>query len=76
MTEIQGAFNASTLILSTGTPFDVDSVNTTSFAPYFDGIVVPAQPSEAGVQIPAIFGYSESSVSVLPYHCSLYRRLA
>jgi hypothetical protein len=64
MANIQGAFNASTLVLSTGTAFGVDSVNTTSFAPYFDGVVVPAQPSEAGVQIPAIFGYSESRVSV------------
>jgi hypothetical protein len=36
-----------------------------SFQPYVDGIVIPAQPSEVGVQVPAIFGSSKTETALI-----------
>ena len=47
----------------------VDSVLAKSAGPFVDGTIVPAQPSEVGVQVPSIFGFSKLATCIpLCYH--------
>ncbi|KAK4944042.1 hypothetical protein LTR10_016563 [Elasticomyces elasticus] len=54
---ITDVFNTLPLINSNPQPATViPSINGFNFEPFVDGKVVPAQPSDAGVQVPTIFG--------------------
>ncbi len=46
---------------------NVDSVLASSAGPFVDGKIVPAQPSEVGVQVPSVFGFGKSTSTPQPH---------
>lgn len=64
--EIQAAFNNASLLNNIPLPaLGVATPNSFLFGPFLDGKVVPSQASDVGVQVPAIFGSSKSSHTIL-----------
>ena len=64
--ELQAVFN-NLSIINTGFGHDgflsVRGPLQATIAPFVDGHIVPAQPSQVGVQVPAIFGSSKQTIS-------------
>ena len=51
--------------LPPSTDVGIEGSPVTSFGPYLDGTIIPAQPSTAGVQVPAILGTTTTEGTLL-----------
>ncbi len=61
--DLQNAFSTlPTLGASANNALGARGAESVHFAPFVDGKIVPAQPSEKGVRVPSIFGASTNNV--------------